>query len=603
VRSFAKRALALSVAICSSLLGSSGSHALGDAATTVGYVGCSNSVGAVVGYHADGGVRLWGSRDYGAGTIYRWANDIPDGSASRLWDSFGKAQTADPAAEVWLNLCEKADNNHGKAYSSATAVVDEIRRRLGDVPIYVSGMNDYVAPHVCSISGTEGAPRMQGVADQLVAAGLAYAGPVLPPLSSINQVPSDPPIDQTLVDGCHPNDEGKAFLGQALMSFFDGPPSPTLSVVPSDPSGPAVAFEFADDEMGVTFQCALDGSAFEACASPTTIAGLETGAHVFDVRAIDGAGSTSEPASFSWTVDATPPPAAFLASTPSDPSSAHVGFAFTDDEPDVSFLCAVDRVPSNPCFSPLSFDVSGGTHVFEVWASDSFGNVSNVTSFTWTVDSMPPTVTMIQPASDGLLSSTSVVASWTGSDDGAVARYEVFESIGTGGSEVLVQSSSSSAYSRLGSPGTTYCERVTAYDMVGNSASGPTRCSAVPFDDLDPAVAYVGAVTHVSASGAFLGTRTVLSGAGQQASLTFTGRKFGILASTDPSLGRMSVVLDGVVVATIDLYSAKVKTQYVLTRVVAPGTHTLTLAWSGTKNPASAGTAVDIDGIAVIATS
>ena len=210
--------------------------------TTVGYVGCSNSVGAVVGYHVDGGVRLWGSRDYGAGTIYRWASDIPDGSASRLWDSFGKAQTSAPASEIWLNLCEKQDNNHSKAYSSASAVIAEIRRRVGDVPIHVSAMNDYVAPHVCSISGTEGAPRMQGIADQLVAAGLASAGPKLAALSSIYPVPSDPAVDQTLQDGCHPNDAGKAFLGEALVRFFDGPAPPMLTVVPSDPSGPSASF-------------------------------------------------------------------------------------------------------------------------------------------------------------------------------------------------------------------------------------------------------------------------------------------------------------------------------------------------------------------------
>ena len=341
--------------------------------------------------------------------------------------------------------------------------------------------------------------------------------------------------------------------------------------------------------------------ALESCTSPAALSNLGTGNHVFAVRAVDEFGGASAATSFSWTVDATPPPPATITTTPSNPSGVHVTFAFVDDEPGVGFLCAVDRVPSNPCTSPVSYDVAGGSHVFEVWARDALGNTSVATSFSWTVDSTPPTVTMIQPVADSLLTTTSVIASWSGSDDGSIARYDVFEGVGTAGLQTLVQSSTGTSYSRVGVPGTTYCEQVTAYDAVGNPGSGQIRCSAVPFDDLDPGVVYAGAVTPC------LGERRLPRLANglerrRPASVVDVHRpKVRDSGEHRAVSAADAVLLDGVVVATIDLYSAKSKTQYVLTRVVAPGTHTVTLAWSGTKNPASTGTAVNVDGIATIA--
>jgi alpha-amylase len=83
--------------------------------------------------------------------------------------------------------------------------------------------------------------------------------------------------------------------------------------------------------------------------------------------------------------------------------------------------------------------------------------------------------------------------------------------------------------------------------------------------------------------------------------LTFTGRKFGVLALLDPSSGRMTVLVDGAVVATVDLYAKRAQTQTVSIRTVTTGTHTVTLAWTGTKSAASSGTTIKIDGIAVIA--
>jgi hypothetical protein len=89
-------------------------------------------------------------------------------------------------------------------------------------------------------------------------------------------------------------------------SITSGPPTTTESRT--------ATFSFSSTELPATFACSLDGSAFNACASPKTYDGLSDAAHVFAVRATDLAGNTdASPASYSWQVstqaprDLTPP--------------------------------------------------------------------------------------------------------------------------------------------------------------------------------------------------------------------------------------------------------------------------------------------------------
>lgn len=101
------------------------------------------------------------------------------------------------------------------------------------------------------------------------------------------------------------------------------PASRTWTVSSTQPqtqitSGPAgsvlardAAFEFDSTASGATFECALDGGAFEPCTSPKSYSGLGTGDHTFSVRSKDANGVVDPtPATRTFTVaDASPPTA------------------------------------------------------------------------------------------------------------------------------------------------------------------------------------------------------------------------------------------------------------------------------------------------------
>ena len=70
-------------------------------------------------------------------------------------------------------------------------------------------------------------------------------------------------------------------------------PNTTITSGPKASTGSKSAtFSFSSSESRSTFECRLDGGAWQACSSPRTYSGLKKGAHVFRVRAIDAAGNT-----------------------------------------------------------------------------------------------------------------------------------------------------------------------------------------------------------------------------------------------------------------------------------------------------------------------
>jgi alpha-tubulin suppressor-like RCC1 family protein len=82
------------------------------------------------------------------------------------------------------------------------------------------------------------------------------------------------------------------------------PPDTVIQSAPSNPTSSTTAiFTFGCSEPGCTFQCRLDGGVWEFCSSPKGYSGLQDGAHVFSVRALDLAGNMDPtPAVWNWEV-------------------------------------------------------------------------------------------------------------------------------------------------------------------------------------------------------------------------------------------------------------------------------------------------------------
>ena len=84
-------------------------------------------------------------------------------------------------------------------------------------------------------------------------------------------------------------------------------PTTTIDSSPPNPSnntGPA--FSFSANEAS-TFQCKLDARRFRRVHEPQGLSGLANGSHTFQVKATDQAQNTGPAASYTWSIDATPP--------------------------------------------------------------------------------------------------------------------------------------------------------------------------------------------------------------------------------------------------------------------------------------------------------
>lgn len=105
----------------------------------------------------------------------------------------------------------------------------------------------------------------------------------------------------------------------ATRSWFvdRSPPETALSAAPSSFSAVRTArFVFAGNDtvspsFWLSYECRLDGAAWNRCASPVTYADLADGSHVFEARTVDAAGHVDPtPARFEWVVDTAPPASA-----------------------------------------------------------------------------------------------------------------------------------------------------------------------------------------------------------------------------------------------------------------------------------------------------
>jgi hypothetical protein len=171
------------------------------------------------------------------------------------------------------------------------------------------------------------------------------------------------------------------------------------------------------DGVGIDhFECGIDNSDFVTCLMPLQFSDLEDGVHILKVRAQDTVGNIGpSPSSFTWTVDTTPPATSINSSVDGNKSavtndgttkSTSMTFTFsgTDTGGVDHFECSLDNSNFTICTSPIQFtsvNLDDGTHTFRVLSEDNSTNKDPTpATFTWTVDSISPSTTIVS-AIDG----------------------------------------------------------------------------------------------------------------------------------------------------------------------------------------------------------
>ena len=151
------------------------------------------------------------------------------------------------------------------------------------------------------------------------------------------------------------------------------------------------SFSFTSTDPDSTFECQLDSGVFALCPSPKVYSGLMDGSHTINVRAIDGAGNIDPtPATYTWTIDATPPPIT-ITGKPANPTRLQTAtFAFGSTDATATLECALDAGSLAPCNSPVTYNtLTEGSHTFQVRGTDPATNTTTI-SYTWRVDLTPP---------------------------------------------------------------------------------------------------------------------------------------------------------------------------------------------------------------------
>jgi hypothetical protein len=198
--------------------------------------------------------------------------------------------------------------------------------------------------------------------------------------------------------------------------------------------------------------------------------------------------------------------------------------------------------------------------------------------------------------------------SWSATDQGSgVAGYEFQQSTNGGAFTNVALSSATSTVKTLQlQPGSTYQFRVRATDGAGNTSNwvaGQEFVVVTHQENSDASLVYGGSWTQQALSSAYGGGVRYATTTGSSAQFTFTGQNVAWVSTKGPDRGKATVAVDGVTVATVDLYaSGEQARRLVFSRSdLDPAvSHTVTVQATGTKRSASTGTRVDVDAFVVL---
>lgn len=238
-------------------------------------------------------------------------------------------------------------------------------------------------------------------------------------------------------------------------------------------------------------------------------------------------------------------------------------------------------------FAP-STSTPAGTYPFTVTGTSN-GLTRTATGSITVTDAMPPTVkAALSGLVGGRLGSTVPVAtSWFASDPSGIASYGAqMETNGGAWATIGLPSPLTTSISQGLRVGSTYAYAIRATDGAGNTSGWAIGPVIKPVLDQQTAVGttYSSGWTTAYSTSVSGGSMRYATWAGAWVSYKFTARSIGWVAYRGPTRGKAGVYVDGVLRATVNLYSSTYVAQPIVfvANWATSGTHTLKIVVKGT---------------------
>jgi len=264
------------------------------------------------------------------------------------------------------------------------------------------------------------------------------------------------------------------------------------------------------------------------------------------------------------------------------------------------------RAPDRVMLSPGD----GAKRVY-VWTRDGANNVSVPAAPKTSLDTLPPgggaAPVVSLRTSTGAATSVPLSLSWRAATDlqpGPV-RYEIaYRRDGAASFTPISLAAPTARSASIALAAGTYRFRVRALDQAGNASSWYTTPSLTVrvASETSTLVRYAGTFSRGRVTGASGGWVRYSTTAGRSATLVATARSLAFVSTRGRGRGIAQVWLDGVKVASVDLYSTSTRAgQVVWQRSFASAeTHRLRILVTGSKRPAATSRRVDIDAFLIV---
>ena len=343
---------------------------------------------------------------------------------------------------------------------------------------------DQLAPQNSRSATTQSAFDLPAVIEPLV---LLKPSPLPPPVLTLAVI--TPMVGNSTVNTANTLNASGASTGFAIngmTSGVDNGQTVTVTIV----NGSGVAVE--------TFTTTVANNAWSVNVSPTNARALSDGSYTVTANVSNAAGTAAPPASQNLTVDQTSPapPGAALTTDSGSSNSDHVTNVGALSLSGIESGATVEYSINGGATWTTSFTPVEGANTVLVRQTDVAGNVSTVSSFSFTIDTAAPAETLAITAiatdtaiggtsNDFITSDTTLIVSGT---NGALAAGEKIQVSSDGGAtwHDVTQAGTSWSYDDTANPhGSSFTYTARIVDTAGNIGSATSQAITIDLSDPD----------------------------------------------------------------------------------------------------------------------